>query len=129
MATMVLLTFLVGLITVRARFQSVKKGEVRAKYYKLMQGQEIPEFVTKSTRSFNNMFEVPLLFYVACTLYISLALDSTFGLAFAWLFVIVRGVHAFIHLTYNHVLHRLIAFALSCICVVVLWSNLLIQHG
>mgnify|MGYP000642043801 CR=1 FL=1 len=124
MVAMVLLTFVVGAITVKVRFSSVKSGEVSAKYYKLMHGKDIPEIVTKTTRCFNNQFEIPLLFYVACTLYISLGIESLAGLIFAWLFVLLRCIHAYVHLTYNHIIHRMSVFWLAFISVVILWLNL-----
>ena len=126
MFLMVLLTFIVGFITVKARFSSVKKGDVKARYYRLMSGQDVPEFITKTTRNFNNQFEIPTLFYVVCTLYISLGIESTFALVCAWLFVVLRFAHSYIHITYNHVLHRMLTFVAGFICVMALWVNLLI---
>lgn len=128
MALMVLLTFVVGLVAAWARFSSVRSGEVRFKYFKLMQGQEVPDRVTVTTRCFNNMFEVPVLFYVACVLYFSLGVEGLPGLVFAWLFVALRYVQAFVHLTYNHFLHRMLAFWAAFICVLLLWINLVLQQ-
>lgn len=127
MALMILLTFIVGLIAVNVRFASVRSGDVSIRYYKLMQGQEVPDTVIKTTRCFNNMFEIPVLFYVACTLYISLGIESLLGLVFAWLFVAIRHMHVYIHLTYNNILHRMAAFWVGFVCVLVLWTNLLVQ--
>ncbi|MEW6996139.1 MAPEG family protein [Colwelliaceae bacterium BS250] len=127
MFLMVLLTFVVGFITVKVRFASVKGGDVRAKYFRLMSGQEVPELITKTTRNFNNQFEIPTLFYVVCTLYVCLGIESVFALVFAWLFVILRIVHSYIHITYNHVLHRMLTFVAGIMCIMVLWVNLLIQ--
>lgn len=124
---MVVLTFIVGCITVKARFSSVKRGNVSAKYYKLMDGAEVPEIITKTTRNFNNQFEIPVLFYIACTLYICLDIDSAFAVLFAWLFVAFRFIHSYIHLTYNHILHRMLTFWFSFICVLVLWVNLVVE--
>jgi hypothetical protein len=128
MALMVLLTFIVGLVAARTRFAGVQSGEVKIKYFKLMQGQDVPDRVTVTTRSFNNMFEVPVLFYVACTLYISLGDEGLLGPLLAWLFVALRYVHAYIHLTYNHFLHRMLAFWASFICVLLLWMNLVLEQ-
>jgi hypothetical protein len=127
MALMVLLTFIVGLVTLKTRFASVRSGDVKIGYFKFMQGQEVPDRVTVTTRSFNNMFEVPVLFYVACTLYLSLGVEGLPGLVLAWLFVALRYAHAFIHLTYNHLLHRMLSFWVSFICVLLLWTILLFQ--
>ena len=91
-----------------------------------MQGQEVPEVVTKTTRCFNNMFEVPVLFYIVCTLYITFGIESYAAVVIAWLFVIFRCAQAFIHITYNRVRHRMFAFGSSVLCVFYLWVNLVV---
>jgi len=126
MFAMVVLTLVIGLVALRIRFASVKRGEVSVRYFKLMQGDKVPEAVLKSTRCFNNLFEVPVLFYVACTLYISMAIDSMAALVLAWVFVTCRAVQAWVHMTYNHILHRMIAFWLACLSALALWLNLVI---
>ena len=128
MFAMVVLTLIVGLIAVRVRFASVRSGDVHPKYFKLMQGFDVSESVIKTTRSFNNMFEVPTLFYVVCTLYVSLGLNGWLGIILAWLFVFSRCVHAYIHLTYNHIIHRMYAFWVGILCVLALWIVLLVQR-
>ena len=127
MAVMVLLTLLVGLAA-GARFSGVRSGDIRFKYFKLMQGQEVPERVIVTTRCFNNMFEVPVLFYVAGTLSITLGAEGLPELVWAWLFVALRFVQALIHLTSNHFLHRMLAFWVSFLCILLLWVNLLLQQ-
>jgi hypothetical protein len=128
MAAMVLLTFVVGAMAVKTRFASVKGGKVSPKYFELMQGEDIPDIVTKTTRCFNNQFEIPLLFYVVCSLYISLGIESLTGVIFAWLFVLFRSLHAYVHLTYNHVIHRMSFFWLAFISVMILWVNLVAKQ-
>lgn len=128
MVSIVLLTSVVGLVAAWARFVGVRSGEVKYGYFKLMQGQEVPDRVTVTTRCFNNMFEVPVLFYVACALYISLGVEGLPGIVFAWLFVALRYAQAFVHLTTNHFLHRMLAFWTSFICVLLLWVNLVLQQ-
>ncbi len=127
MFSMVLLTFVIACIAVKARFSSVKNKTVSAKFYRLMDGQDVPDIITKTTRNFNNQFEIPTLFYVVCTLYIFMGINSLTALIFAWLFIALRIAHSYIHLTYNHILHRMITFWLSFMCVMVLWINLLLQ--
>jgi hypothetical protein len=46
---------------------------------------------------------------------------SRLGIFVAWTYVGLRMVHSLIHLTYNHVLHRLFAFTLSNVALVSLW--------
>lgn len=124
---MVLLAFIVGCVAIKIRVSSVKDRKVSIKYFKLMEGENIPEMITKSTRNFNNQFEVPTLFYVVCSLYLMFEVESTVAFVFAWLFVGLRYLHSYIHLTYNHMLHRVVSFWAAYLCVMVLWVNLLIQ--
>jgi len=128
MFLMVLLTLIVGLITMKCRIASVKSGAVDAKYFKLMEGQEVPEIITKTTRCFNNLFEVPILFYTGCLLYMILGVESLIGLLFAWTFVLMRCVQAYVHLTYNHLIHRMLSFWFAFFSTIGLWLNLLFQQ-
>jgi hypothetical protein len=124
-----MLAFLVGCFAVKARFASVKKGDLSVKYFKLMSvegAKQVPEMVTKTTRCFNNQFEIPVLFYVVATLYIVTGTISDMALIFAWIFVAARYIHAYIHLSYNAILHRMLSFWLGFVCVFVLWVNLLL---
>ncbi|GAB3478303.1 MAPEG family protein [Marinomonas epiphytica] len=122
---MVLLTFAVGLCAIVARVKSVKSGDIKVRSFKLMDG-DFPEKVVATTRCFNNQFEVPVLFYAGSLGYLALGLEQTITpVALAWLFVIARAIHAFIHVTYNHLLHRVIAFWASFLIVMALWLHLI----
>jgi hypothetical protein len=128
MFSVVLLTFILGCITLKCRLACVKSGAVSPSYFKLMEGQEVPEAMTKTTRCFNNMFEVPLLFYVGCLLYVSLGVESSIGLFFAWFFVLARCIQAYVFLTYNHLIHRMLSFWFGFLSVMGMWLNLLYQQ-
>jgi hypothetical protein len=127
MFALVVLTFLVMLIMVTVRFRSVINRDVPGQYYRLMSGHDVPDYVAKPVRQFTNLFETPVLFYVAGTLFIVLDIQSTAAVSVAWLYVLLRIIHAVIHLTYNHVVHRLAVFALSACCILVLWVILILQ--
>ncbi len=128
MFLMMLLTFVVGICAVKTRFSHVKNGNVSIKHFQLMRDQDIPEAITKTTRNFNNQFEIPVLFYVVCTLYISLGIESYFAIGCAWLFVCLRIVHSYINLTYNNIIHRMLVFWSGFICIMVLWILLLLNQ-
>jgi hypothetical protein len=68
-----------------------------------------------------NLLELPMLFYVVCVVLYVTADGSRLGVLVAWAYVGLRIVHSLIHLTYNHVLHRLFAFTLSNVALVSLW--------
>ncbi|MFL0803971.1 MAG: MAPEG family protein [Agarilytica sp.] len=127
MFAMVMITIGIGLIAFVVRIKSVKSGEVRVRAYKLMGSEEYPEGVVKTTRCLNNQFEIPVLFYVGCLAYLSLEVLSGLGLVFAWAFVGLRVVHAYILMTYNHLLHRLVVFWMSVLMVLCLWVQLILK--
>jgi hypothetical protein len=68
-----------------------------------------------------NLLELPMLFYVVCVVLYVTADGSHLGVLVAWAYVGLRIAHSLIHLTYNHVLHRLFAFTLSNVALVSLW--------
>lgn len=125
---MVLLTFMVGVVAMLTRFVSLRSGDLRMGYFKLMEGGDIPTRVVLTTRCFNNMFEVPVLFYAAGVLSISLGVEGFPALVFAWLFVALRYVQALVHLTTNNLLFRMSSYWISFICVFLFWINLVIQQ-
>lgn len=127
MFMMVMLTYVILLVTLRVRTSSVRRGEVPIKYFSVFQGEDIPEIVHKTTRHFSNLFEVPVLFYIAGVLYLALDQTGSFAINCAWLFVASRVVHTVIHLGYNNVIHRLIVFAIGNVCVLAMWISILMN--
>lgn len=127
MFAMVVLTLAIGVMAFVIRVNSVRQGTVDPRSYKLMDAENFPDAVTKTTRSLSNQFEIPVLFYVACLAFLALGISSKTGLFLAWLFVAFRVLHAYIHLTYNLLLHRIVAFWLSVFTVLALWICLLIS--
>lgn len=129
MFAMVILTLAIGVMAFVIRVKSVRQGTVDPRSYKLMDADSYPDAVTKTTRSLSNQFEIPVLFYVACLAFLALGISSATGLFLAWLFVVFRVVHAYIHLTYNLLLHRIVAFWLSVFTVLALWICLILNAG
>ncbi len=128
MSAMVFLTAVIGLMALMVRINAVRSGEIDSRYFKIMSAYDVPEAVAVTTRAFSNQFEVPVLFYIATVLYLFLMPNDTFGFTLAWLFVFSRYVHAYIHLTYNHIIHRLVVFLFGFICVIIMWINMLINN-
>ena len=121
MFIMVILTFVILLFTLRVRIASVRKGDVTLSYYSLFEGEEVPELVTKTSRHFSNLFEVPVLFYSAGVLYVALEMTDQFPVVCAWVFVSARVIHTCIHLGYNNVLHRLVFFGIGNLSILAMW--------
>lgn len=119
---MALITFVtLGMIPIR-RFRAARAGQVTSVDFKLGESHAVPPDVVVVNRAYMNSLELPVLFYVASLMYfVSGRLDST-TLAIAWAYVALRAAHALIHVTYNQVMHRLIAFALSNLVLMVFWA-------
>ncbi len=69
-----------------------------------------------------NLFETPVLFFAVCG---ALAITDTvtpLQLGLAWTYVGLRAVHSIIHVTYNRVIHRFLAFAVSLACLFLMWA-------
>jgi hypothetical protein len=123
MFAMFMLTVVLAFAAVKARIASVKNGEMKISYFSLMSGEALSENVAKTTRSFNNQFEVPTLFYVIATLHMIMGLDDLAAQALAWLFVLLRYVHAYIHLGSNNVKLRMLIFFSGLLVLVALWLH------
>lgn len=125
MFAMLMLTLAIAILAVIVRIKSVTSGVVKISYYRAMQGQDVPDMVTRSTRCFNNQFEVPILFYIVSTLFVALNIASILAIILGWCFVALRVWHALIHLTYNNVIHRMFSFGAGCIVVLAMWVLLI----
>lgn len=71
-----------------------------------------------------NLFEMPVLFYLAIVLALILLIQDPVLVAFAWLYVILRVLHSAIHCTYNTVLHRFWLYFASCTALLAIWARL-----
>lgn len=128
MFAMVLLTFAVAFRLLFLRVKAIKSGKIKISQFRLNNG-DCPIDITQAARNYSNLFEVPVLFYVAGTITIVEQLESTTMVFFAWSFVFTRLIHTWIHLTYNNVIHRLWAFMIGNFCILVMWGLLLLEHA
>ena len=85
--------------------------------------QVLPDEIQAPANNLNNLFELPLLFYALCLLNSQQSEVSHTLVVLAWAYVGLRVIHSLIHCSYNKVLHRFTAYALSCL---VLWAMLML---
>ena len=69
---LVILTTAIMVLTARIGIGSVKSGIAPQNYCRLIKGLDIPIFFAKTIHNFNNLFEVPTLFYVGGAVYLGL---------------------------------------------------------
>jgi hypothetical protein len=109
------------------RFAAVRGGKMNVKFYRAFQGDEEPDEIRVVTRNFINLFEVPVLFYVVTLMtYVTHAV-TYWMVALAWLFVVLRYAHTFIHLTSNDVIVRFSLYLASGVVLLLMWVTLFID--
>ena len=107
------------------RVPLVLKGEVKMRDIAVDRGGW-PEREHRVANAVDNQFQLPLLFYAGCLM--ALWFGATLlELLFAWAFVTTRYIHAYIHVTHNHVLRRFWAFFIGLIILSGLWLDLSVR--
>ena len=79
------------------------------------------------SNNLDNQFQLPVLFFVAALLALWTGASPWWEVLAAWLFVLLRYVHAAIHVTTNRVYRRFFAYAAGLAVLAVLWLMLLIR--
>lgn len=126
MFAMVLLSFFVLIRLFRSRVDAVKAGALETSYFRLHRGAVEPESTAKVSRHFSNLFEAPTLFYVVCVAAMVTQKGGTLLQTLAWIYVLARVVHAFIHLGSNRLRWRVRAYFVSWLVLLAMWIVLVI---
>ena len=119
---MVALTLFVTLRLLYFAVKSILKGEVHIKQYRIYDG-EFPEKFSSVRQHYKNMFEMPILFYLLCTLLIISDSVAPLDIQLAWGFVIFRILHSISRIPNKNVNIRFGLFAGSFIMLVAEWVN------
>jgi hypothetical protein len=107
------------------RIPLVTRGEVRMDDIALDRSGW-PERVQKVSNAFDNQFQLPVLFYVACLVAISFG-TTLIEVLLAFAFVVTRYVHALIHITTNNVPRRFAAYTAGLVLLCLFWVDLLVR--
>jgi hypothetical protein len=81
---------------------------------------------TRAADNFRNLFELPVLFYLAVVVAVLTRQVTATTLTLAWAFVALRIVHSIIQCGYNKVMHRFRAYLAGGIALWMLWTVLAI---
>jgi hypothetical protein len=123
MLVVVALTFVAFVRMAAARGAAVKAGQDPA-FYRAHLGTPEPEAATAAVRHWDNLFELPTLFYAACLTAFVLNAVTGWVLVFAWGWVVARIVQSAVHMTYNNPSHRGAGFILGVLFLLALWVDL-----
>jgi len=113
-------TLLVLLLVPLVRIRAVRLRHITSGDFRYGESDAVPPWVRLPNRNYMNLLELPVLFYVACVVAFVTGSVSPLAVSLAWAFVGLRVLHSVVHLTYNNVLHRLGAMALSSVALAVL---------
>jgi hypothetical protein len=123
MPFVVLLTFVAVVRMASGRAAAMKQGQ-DPNYYKAHLGRAEPEATIVAVRHYNNMFEMPTLFYAGCLTAFVLGTVTIWTLAFAWGYAVFRLIQSAIHLAHNNPAHRGGAFMVGVVFMLALWINI-----
>ena len=110
--------FLYILLTIR-KIRALKSGSVDESRRGLFD-DAWPIDVIAVNNCIRNQLEVPVLFYVLCMVLFMLNAVSVLSLSIAWLFVLSRFVHAYIHTGSNYVPVRRRVFMFSTVLILIM---------
>lgn len=113
----------VWLVMYYKRISYLKKNNIDPQKLSTRQAKlemNIPDYVSNTADNFNNLLELPIIFYVTCMLASLNNLTSPWLIVLAWGYVSLRIMHSVIQCTYNRVMHRFAAYFLSSIFLWVL---------
>jgi hypothetical protein len=100
---------------------AVRGGEVKARDIALREPNWPPQ-VLKIANAYHNQLELPVLFYVLTVLAIITRHADLMFVLLAWVFVVLRVLHAVVHVTDNFVPRRGLLFMAGAIVLAVMWA-------
>lgn len=85
-----------------------------------------PARAQQFANNFSNQFELPVLFFVVVALAIPLRKADLVFSILAWIFVLSRIAHTFVHTTFNIVKLRGLIYGIGALALLLMWIKLAI---
>lgn len=117
---MIFLTFSVAVRLFYLRVYAVKNG-LNPSYFLLNRGAKLPEYLVRVEQHYQNLFELPMLFYIVVILILVMQYVDIIFQILAWSFFFIRIAHAWIHITKNRLVYRRNAFLLGGFVLLGIW--------
>ncbi|MGA8157165.1 MAG: MAPEG family protein [Rhodoplanes sp.] len=122
----VALTFVLLVWLAYQRVTLIGSGAVKRKDIALREPNWPPRTL-QIQNSVSNQLEVPVLFYVLTILAIVTRHADLLFVVLAWVFVLLRLVHASIHVTNNEVRRRGLTFIAATTVLMVMWAIFMLR--
>ena len=123
---MVALTFVVWLRMYSMRIGQMKRERIHPHAVATSAQAAARLTDSRAADNFRNLFELPVLFYLAIVVAAETHQVTLLTLSLAWLFVLLRVAHSAIHCTYNKVYHRFYVYFCGGVALWTLWAALAI---
>ena len=121
---LVALTFIVWLRLFFTRVGEMKRERIPPQSVALSAQAAAKFSDSRAADNFRNLFELPVLFYIALVVAALTGQVTAITLLLAWLFVAFRVLHSIIHCGYNKVMHRFRAYFAGGVALWLLWGVL-----
>jgi hypothetical protein len=121
---MATLTFIVWLRMYFMRVGEMKRERIHPQSVALSAQMAERLKDTRAADNFRNLFELPVLFYLALVVAVQTGQVTIITLTLAWLFVVLRMAHSAIQCGYNKVYHRFYAYFAGAVALWLLWAVL-----
>lgn len=122
----VILTFVLLFWVARLRVSGLNAGVVRHADVALRQ-PNWPKPTLQVLYAYSNQLELPVLFYVLTILAMVTKLADLIFVVLAWIFVLFRCLHAFVHVTSNNVRVRGPLFGASAFVLAAMWVIFIVE--
>ena len=123
---LVLMTFVLGILLAALRGPVLTRGEVRPEQVSLREPNWPPRALQVGY-SFQNQFELPMLFYVLTILVMFTKHADILFVMMAWIFVVMRLAHAFVHCTSNNLRARGAFFGIGALVLAIMWVIFIVR--
>jgi hypothetical protein len=122
----VIVTFVIGFWLAGLRGPAFRRGDVRSEDVDLRQ-PNWPRPVMQVNNSFISQFELPVLFYVLTILALITKHADLLFVVLAWIFVLSRLAHAWVHATSNNLKLRGPLFGIGAVVLAIMWLIFIVE--
>ncbi len=123
-----LLTALVWCWMYYTRISEIRRANIEVQgLAQTARAQELLGRVSAPAENLINLFEIPVLFYVAVVVLYVTESVSVLYLTLTSVFVVLRYAHSLIHITYNRIIHRFLVYFTSTIILWITWALIAIE--
>lgn len=103
----------------------LRRASIR--YYQDYRSDPPDEWIERPARAFNNLMQLPTLFYVIAILMMITPWADRAQIDLAWMFIGVRAAHAANYIAFNYLPFRFAFYSISCVALAVMWARFAIN--